>query len=116
MPTTITLPKAIENGTMVIIVSFTNENNQPIPPKTMTWTLTDMVGNIINSRHTIPFGVMSTTLTAVLSASDLALTTTHDAKRVFTIEGTYDSDYGTNLPFNDQATFTIQNLIHIVTA
>jgi hypothetical protein len=114
MPTIITLPKAIEKGTMAIIVSFVNENNQPIPPKTMTWTLTDMAGNIINSRHNISFGVMSTTLTAVLSGSDLTLTTTHDAKRVFTIEGTYDSDYGSNLPFNDQAVFTIQNLIHVL--
>ena len=51
----------------------------------------------------------ASTYNLVLKEDDLALfSDSEDGFRVVTVEGTYDSDYGQNLPLRDQVGFYIE--------
>jgi hypothetical protein len=114
MPITIKTPVAIEKGTYVVDITFEDENGNAIAPNTLTWTLTDLAGAVVNSRSGVVVSVMATTITVVLSGNDLALTADSNQQRIFTAEGTYDSINGTNLPIKDQLIFSIQNLRKVI--
>ena len=103
--TTLSL-KATNEGTYIITSAFTNEAGTAVTPNTLTWSLTDNEGTIINSRSGVSIAVPSTSNAVVLGALDLD--NAQGNSRVFTIEGTYNSiTYGNNLPLRGQAEFTI---------
>ena len=116
---------AKEEGTYVITVSFTDEDDDPVSPTAITWTLSDYSGNVVNSRQDEVFNVSGldktysgSTLTQVsadivLSGADLALPSPSFTKRVLTVKATYTSDAGSGLPFRDQIGFSIENLVAI---
>ena len=114
MPTKLKVAK--EKSTYMIIVSFFDENENPKDVDTMKWTLTDTAGNIINSREDVVVADPTSEETIVLSGDDLAiLDDTDDGKRLFTIEATYDSTLGNDLPLNGEAAFTVVDLMAIKT-
>jgi len=102
--------KPNESSTMVVTVTFRDIDGVLFTPKTCTWSLTDTSGTIINSRSRVTLSVISpaTSATIVLSGLDLKYDVGKSAgMRVVTIEGTYDSVYGSNLPFRDEASFQV---------
>lgn len=102
------LKVAIEKSTYIITVSFFDEAEAAEDVKTMTWTLTDTLGNIINSRDQVEVVNPSSVEAVVLSGNDLAIIGDGgDEKRLFTVEATYDSDLGNDLPLNGVASFTV---------
>ena len=111
MPTTLT-DTAIEESTFVLTLSFTDEDDAAVTPKTGTWTLTDEAGNVINSRLDVEISALASSVDIVLSGDDLAIGT-YGGQRVLLFEGTYDSDAGTDLPLKDQVRFTIDNLVGV---
>ena len=107
MPTTLTA-HAIEKSTFAITASFIDDAGDAVVPNTgLTWTLTDGDGVVVNS-HTGSTITPAGSVTIVLHGADLAIA--GNADRVLTIQGTYDSDLGTNLEIKDQVTFRIDNL------
>jgi hypothetical protein len=113
MPSTLTI-NAIEKSTFVINVAFTDEDSSAVTPTAATWTLTDCDGSIINSREDVTIASLDTNVDVVLSANDLALQSGSDnGKRVFLVEGTYDSTLGAGLPFKDQAEFFVADLVAV---
>jgi len=111
MPTTITATEAVEESTCVIKCVFTDEDGNAVIPATLTWTLTDISGNIINSRENVSVAVPASTTYITLTGDDLALTAGRDQDRILLVEGTYDSAYGTGLNIKDSARFTVKNLV-----
>jgi len=109
VPTALTT-EAVERSTFVIRASFTDETGAAVAPNSgLTWTLTDMVGNVVNSRTAVAI-TSAATITIVLHGADLALSDTfRDNRRVVTIQGTYTSSLGT-LEIVDQVAFAIINL------
>lgn len=107
MPTKLTT-NAIERSTYVITATFTDEDGDAeIPNSGLTWTLTNEHGTVINSRTAVAITAAST-INIVLSGADLDI---DDGKfRVVTVEGTYNSTLGSNLPIKDEARFTVSNL------
>lgn len=105
------LSNAVEKSTYVVVATFTNESGVAIAVKTITWTLTDSSGNIVNSRENVA-GTPGSTVNIVLSGNDLNITT-YGKSRVLTINATYDSDYGTDLPLKSAATFRITDLLMV---
>lgn len=102
---------AKELGTYPIELSFFDDQNNPVTPDTMTWTLTDLDGNVVNSRLNIPIGTLSTVVTVILSGDDLQIIDGDEYEdRVLTAIGTYTSSLGGPLPLTDQVRFTIENL------
>ena len=63
---------AKERGTYVVTVAFTDEDGNAEDIKTLVWTLTDLDGNIINSRENVNVATPGASEDIVLSGADLA--------------------------------------------
>lgn len=102
--------KPAEKGTAKVTASFTDEAGTAVSPNggTLTWTLTDQRGTVINSRSAVAIS-SSSTVNVVLSGDDLSLAL-GDPIRVITFECLYNSTLGSNLPLKIQGIFTIENL------
>lgn len=100
--------KAKENGTYVVTASFTDETGSAVTPTTLTWTLTDEHGNVINSRQDVSVATPGASNTIVLSGLDLDVKGDEDEARIMTFEGTYSSTNGTGLPLADWVKFVIE--------
>ena len=104
---------AVEKSTYVVTLSFFDEDNDAVTPATGTWTLTDADGTVINSREDVVISSLDTSVDVVLSGDDLAVSSGFSGiseKRIFTFEGTYNSDLGVGLPLKDQLVFPVYNL------
>jgi len=111
MPTKVTT-EAIEKSTFVISVSFTDEDDSAVVPNSgLTWTLTDMDGDVINNRENVSITPAST-IYIVLQGDDLEIADSSNnyEGRIITVEGTYDSDLGSDLPMKDTCRFDVINL------
>lgn len=110
MPTTLT-KQAIEKGTYIIDLTFTDEDGATVAINSGgTWKLTNRSGHVINSRTGQVLAAASTA-SIVLSGNDLSLPAgVSSEERLVTVEATYDSDAGSNLPLRDQVAFTVVNL------
>lgn len=102
MPTTLT-KKAVEKSTYIVQASFKDEDENPVTPDSLQWTLSDEFGSAIVSAS--PAG--TTPIDIILSGDDLALADTDHPIRLLTVEGTYSSAAAAGLPFKDYARFEI---------
>ena len=112
MPTTFTTPIPNEKGTAVLGVAFTDEDDSAVTPSTITWTLTDINGTIINNRDAESITPASS-INIVMSGDDLALDAGVGDTRIVTVEWVYTSSYGVGLPGKDQAKFSIKDLVAV---
>ncbi len=104
-----------QNGTAKVKAGpFTDEDSPPneITPLTVTWTLTDQSGNVINERANVPV-TPATTVAFLLTANDLAITG-HNVQRVIMLTWTYDSTQGDGLVGRAQGKFSIEKMVGIV--
>src|SRR3990170_3078876 len=65
MPITIT-DTANEKSTFALEMAITDENGDPLTPNTLTWTLTDLAGNVINERAGVEITTPASTVTVGL--------------------------------------------------
>lgn len=113
MPITIAT-RARERSTVAIDLMFTDADGAAMTPLTLTWSLRDGDGAIVNSRQDVSVASPASTVTIVLSGDDLAITAGERGHlRVLTVRGTFTSDLGTGLPFTEEARFSIDNLVGI---
>jgi len=78
----------------------------------LTWTLTDLSGNLINSREDVSVSSPTDEETIELSGADLAVDGNDIVQRIMTLEGTYDSKAnGDDKPFKFQIKFPIQPVV-----
>lgn len=103
--------RACENGTYGIRCTFvekTPEGNVPFTPKSgLKWSIRDKHGNDI--RVDVPM-TPAQTVYIVLTDTDLALAG-GPAMRYVTVECTYDGILGNDLPFVEEISFKIDNLV-----
>ena len=101
-----------EQGTGVLQISFKDERNRDIIPKTAQFQLMKLDRSIINSR-TFATGDF-TGNTVVLSGADLAIFGDEDTRfRIFAVQITYDSTYGLDLTGNSEVEFVITRLMNM---
>jgi hypothetical protein len=105
--------RALEESTYVVRIAFYDEEGDAVIPKTLTWTLTDKVGDVVNSRSDVVVSGLDTSVSVVLSGEDLAISTHPSVDRLILFEGTYDSGLGNDLPFKGAAWFDIEELISV---
>lgn len=98
--------EAKEGGTYVIELKFKDEDGNFTNPNTLEWWLSDTSGNPINNREAVPVSDPTSVTHIVLQGADL----TPDWK-IFTIKGTYNSNYGNDLPLRDAIKFYVRDLI-----
>ena len=105
---------AKEKGTFVITCAFTDEDDSAVTPTTLTWTLTNTSGTVINSRQDVAVSSPSSSEDITLQGDDLQiLSATDNGRRVLTVEGTYDSGELTDLPIKESCYFTVDNLVAV---
>jgi len=111
MPTQLT-DYAVEKSTFAVQAAFTDEDDDAVVPDSITWSLCDPDGTIINSRQDVSVSSPASTTTIVLSGDDLQLLDQDNdyETRYLEISAVYDSDIGQNLPLNDRAEFRVINL------
>lgn len=102
--------KVPEASSVGFLVTLTDETGAPLTPTTVTWTLTDRVGNIMNGREDVSITADST-VTIVLSGEDLALD--GDPVRLLLVEAVYSSSLGSGLALNEQIRFQIDPLVGV---
>lgn len=102
---------AVEESTYVITATFTDEDGTSVVPSSVTWTLTDNRGNVINSRSAVS-ATPAASIDIVLTGDDLAIGT-NGTDRVVTIDATYNSDAGTGLKLKEECEFSIHNLLNV---
>lgn len=106
---------AAEQSTYVIDVSFFDEAGQPNTPNpnTITWTLTDANGRVVNGKDAVAFA-SAPTIRIVLTGLDLAYGEPYvGGERRVLVKWKYDSTLGNNLNGTDEVRFVIDNFAAI---
>lgn len=103
--------KANEESTFIIGLTFKDEDENEVVPNSINWDLSDEAGTIINSRSNVSVTPASK-VNIVLSGNDLSIPGA-SKDRVLTVKAPYDSDLGSGLPFNEEFTFQINDLVNI---
>lgn len=104
--------QAPEEGAYSIALTFKDESGTALIPTTLTWTLTDEEGTVINSRSAVSLTPAATT-NVVMYGADLSVTDTKKRRRIVTINGTYTSTYGTGLPLTEEIRFSIRDMLKV---
>lgn len=103
---------ANEQSVYWVTVGFLDEDNNAMAPDVATWTLTDLMGNLINAREDVVITTPETSEVLELSGNDLAVDGNDIVQRLVTLEGTYTSvNYGASKPFKIQIQFPIEPTI-----
>jgi len=105
------LSAAVEHGTYVVALSFTDENGTSMVPNTVTWTLRDESGAVVNGREDV-VETPAASIDLLLYGDDLAYAVT-SRRRILTVSCTYDSDLGDDLPLSAEWVIPIRNLVGI---
>jgi hypothetical protein len=100
---------AREGSTYVITCAFKDETGTAVSPTTMSWSLTDTDGVVINSRTDVAISSPSASENIVLGGSDLPIID-GDRILILTLEGTYTSANGAGLALKEQVRFTVKDL------
>jgi hypothetical protein len=108
---TVLTTKARDRSTYIVTAAFTDKAGASVIPDSITWTLTDAAGTIINSREAVAVAVPAASIDIVLSGADLDY---DDGRaRVLLIEAVYDSDEGDNLPSKEECYFEVTDLLAV---
>jgi len=106
------LSAAREKETYIVKYSALDHLKQAVTPVTLTWTLMDIWGNVINSRSNVAM-TPSTDNWAVLYGDDLALNADLKiSRRILLFKATYNTIIGdvvyNNLPIYIENRFDVQ--------
>ena len=108
---TVIKTKAENGSTFIVLASFTETLTDgtvaEVIPISVVWSLTDINGQIINSRDDVVL-TPAATVAAVCNGNDLLLS--DGAERRITFDAVYNSvEFGSSLPLHQQASFKIDN-------
>ena len=112
-------PNANESSSYYVLATFYDEDDSPVVPDTLKWTLEDISGNIVNSRDDVVVTTLNSTVVIALSGNDLAVDGYFSNRRVMTFTGTYTTNIsGTavSMPTNQSVMFDIDRILSPVEA
>jgi hypothetical protein len=114
MPILLTV-KPKERSTLVLVVSWYDEDDQAVTPTAGTWTLTDTAGAVVDEKEDQAFlEALATENTIVLTDASLAvLATAPDDRRIVTVQATYNSSQGSGLKLNEECIFSLTDLVAV---
>jgi len=105
---------ADEGSTYIIRATYYDEDDNAVTPTTVTWSLVDGDGHIVNSREDVSVGSPSTYNDIVLGADDLRCKGTRDASRTMVVKFVYDSAVVTDAPGVQEVSFMVRNIQNVV--
>ncbi len=102
---------AVSKSTFAVAVAFTDDSGAAVVPSSITWTLTDALGNIINGRNAVTVPTPAAAISIVLSGEDIDYATSASKRRVLTVSALYNSTLGAGLPDVDSLSFPIADTL-----
>lgn len=103
---------AKEQGSFLVNHTFLDLSGTAVTPSTITWSLSDRDGNIINSREDESYTPSAENFNVVLEGDDLVLGDPDDNIRIVTINAVFtDPTYGAK-PYIEEIRFYIDNLVN----
>jgi len=102
--------KAEEGSTYVVRATYYDEDDNAVTPDSVTWTLTDGDGVIVNAREDVTIAIPGTYNDIVCGGDDLRCSSGRDETRVMVVEYIYDSAAGSNLTGTAQVSFIVQHI------
>lgn len=111
MPTILT-SYAVEKCTFAVGCALADENGDAVTPDSITWSLVDDNGNVINSLEDQGVATPTASSTIVLSGDDLQLRDQNKdyEMRYLEVAAMIDSDLGDDLPVKERCEFKVINL------
>jgi len=102
---------AVEKSTFAVVCAFTDEDGSAVTPDSVTWSLVDDSGTVVNSLQD-QAETPDTSVTIVLSGDDLQLLDQDNdyETRYLEVSAVVDTDLGDDLPLKDRAEFKVINL------
>ena len=98
--------RVVNESTIIITLSFFDEDGEAHAPKTVEWDLIDENRNVVNDRYEVD-ETPASEIDIVLSGADISQD--DGFIRYMSIRATYDSiEYGNDLPLNGQIKFLIE--------
>ena len=114
MARTLLATLAAEESTYVVAVSFRDANDAEVVPDSITWSLRDPDGTIINSRVAVAVAAPAADINIVLTGDDLAKRRTQRYEpRLVHVDAVYTSDLGAGLPYHGEFLFYIEDLVAV---
>ena len=98
-----------ERGSADFTISFA-KSAVSVAPTTITYSLSDSDGTIINALSNVSVLTPATSVTVTLSGTDLSIVNTYNVDRVLTIKAIYG---GSSTPQNKEVTFAIERLVNV---
>lgn len=99
------LEPVLDGSTKVVAVSFFDEALAAMTPTSVTWSLYDEDGAIVNNRSDV-VAIPATTVNIVLSGNDVVFVSP-TSQRILVVEAVYTGVYGVGLPLKDYFKFTV---------
>ena len=103
------MARAVEQSTFAITMAFTDSSGTAVIPDSLSWTLVDINGNVMNSREDVVVAVPAASTVITLSGDDLAIPDSSAKERILLCTGTYTSDLGSGLPLKESVKFFIED-------
>lgn len=104
-----------EEGAGGVRVNFTDTNGTAVAPNTLTWSLLDPNGNILNSREDVTI-TPAASVVIILTGDDLAFLAgeSGNALRFLLLKGTYHSStLGNDVPLRAQCGLYISDFVGV---
>lgn len=106
----------VEESSLILTVSLKDEDGALVDNEaitSMTWTLLDHNGTVVNEREDVVPESITNPLTILLYGDDLSLDTVSSTSRILHVHAEYTSNYGIVLPVNEELHFTITDLFSV---
>jgi hypothetical protein len=105
------LPDARDRSVYFVDIELFDEDKGPLTPTSISWSLTDGSGSVVNSRENVAV-IPSYAFTIALFGDDLvAGTNSNSRRRYLTIEAVYESvAAGGPVPLNKEFYFDVKNI------
>lgn len=106
-----------ERGTGDFVLTFTDEDDDAVTPNEITWHLTDLSGQTVINDLEDQTITPAASVRVQLEGADLQVLSAEVkkqyAKRLLTVEITYDSAQGSDRPEKEEQEFWVKNLKYI---
>lgn len=101
---------AAELSSYVITLTFADENGDAVVPETISWSLVDLSGSVINSRRDVEIAIPAASVDVVLNGDDLVVNgDSATEQRSLIVKTTYTADSGV-LNLNSAVLFDVLRL------
>lgn len=104
--------KPAEQGHLGFVVAFEDEEEKPVVPDSITWTLMDRSGEPINDQKEVEV-TPAVEITILLKGADLEVPEPGDLIRLLLVEWEYTSTLGEGIPDKHEVQFEIEPLIGV---